>query len=166
MTRDDAHDPRAIANKILELCDREGRPLTIMKLIKLAYLADGWSMALRGTPLASQDPQAWQYGPVYPPIYSAFKRFGASKITAPATIFGTDAPYCEEFTSEEEALIKQVIESYGKFHPFQLSEIMHRAGTPWDQTIKSQGQYAEIPASVMAEHFKALAKQRGIALAH
>jgi uncharacterized phage-associated protein len=163
MNRQDAHDPLAVANKVLELCDEARRPVTIMKLIKLVYLADGWSMALRGEPLVSQAPQAWQHGPVYPTIYRALNHFGSARITAPATIPGTDIPVAEEFSEDELALMRQVISSYGKYHAFSLSEIMHRDGTPWSETIKSRGKYAEIPLNVIADHFRKIRDERRVA---
>lgn len=165
MKREHAHDPRAIANKILEICEAEGLHVTIMKLLKLVYLADGWSMALRDRPLSSEPPQAWQYGPVYPTVYKAFNKFGSSRITAPATQPGTDIPVAEEFSTDELALLKQVVDSYGKFHAFQLSEIMHRDGTPWSRTFNSRGRYAEIPVEFISQHFKGLRQERGVAAA-
>ena len=163
MERKDAHDPRAIANKILEVCEREGRSITLMQLIKLVYLADGWSMALQGRPLSKHNPQAWQYGPVYPTVYKAFKKFGRQKITGRAEDRVTGVEVSESFSQSEEELIKAVVDSYGRFHAFQLSEIMHRPGTPWTQTINDNGQYAEIPLMVMAAHFAQLKKQREVA---
>jgi len=164
MTRDNAHDPRAIANRILEICNKQGRKVTLMQLIKLVYLADGWSTALRGKPMSALAPQAWQYGPVYPTVYKAFKRFGSGNVTEKAQVRGTDIAISEQFSADEDALMRQVVDSYGKYHAFRLSEIMHREGTPWDQTIKSDGLYAEIPLEVIAEHFREIASQREVGI--
>jgi uncharacterized phage-associated protein len=162
MTRDGAHDPRAIANKILEICEAEGIRVTLMQLIKLVYLADGWSLALRDTPLSKQNPQAWQFGPVYPTVYKAFKRFGSRAITEPAEDKASGVVISEDFSEDETKLIKQVVDSYGRMHAFRLSDIMHQAGTPWTTTVEKNGHYAEIPIQTIAEHFKALGDQRGV----
>jgi uncharacterized phage-associated protein len=164
MTREGAHDPRAIANKILEICKAKGIRVTLMQLIKLVYLADGWSVALRNEPLSKHNPQAWQYGPVYPTVYKAFKRFGSGAITEPARDSATDVEIAEPFSDDELALLEQVVDSYGRMHAFRLSEIMHRAGTPWTTTVSESGHYAEIPLGIIAEHFKALREQQDIAV--
>lgn len=162
MKRDNAHDPKAIANQILRICDRLDQKVTLMQLIKLVYLADGWSTALRNRPMSKLGPQAWQYGPVYPTVYKAFKRFGSGQITDKAKVQGTEIEISEEFTPDEDALLLQIVESYGRHHAFRLSEIMHREGTPWAQTVKNQGMYAEIPLDIMAKHFSELRAQRGV----
>lgn len=160
ITRDGAHDPRAIANKILDICNARGKSLTLMQLIKLVYLADGWSMALRKTPMSKHNPQAWQYGPVYPTVYKAFKKFGNQPITDAAKINGSDIPIEEDFTADEVELITAVIDAYGNYHAFQLSNIMHKPGTPWTETFNSSGSYSEIPVQLMADHFEQIAKER------
>lgn len=162
MTRDHAHDPRAIANKIYAMMRAEGRSVTLMQIIKLVYLADGWSLALRGQPMAKHSPQAWQYGPVFPTVYKAFKRFGSQPISEPAVDPRSGVEVSEEFSDDEVALLKQVVESYGALHAFRLSEIMHKPGTPWTETFNKSGPYAEIPLELIAKHFAELRDERGI----
>ena len=159
MKRDDAHDPRAIANKILEIRQETGEPMTLMQLIKLVYIADGWSMALRGKPLSKHNPQAWQYGPVYPTAYTAFKQFGARPITAPAYVKGTNVPFEEEFSTEEEELLRAVVNSYGKLSAFALSNLTHQPDTPWSKAFE-KGAYTEINAEEMRSHFEGLREKR------
>jgi uncharacterized phage-associated protein len=162
MTREGGHDPRAIANKILDICEAKGIRVTLMQLIKLVYLADGWSLALRNEPLSKHNPQAWQYGPVYPTVYKSFKRFGSSAIVEHAADPATGVEIAEPFSEDELALLEQVVDSYGRLHAFRLSEIMHRAGTPWTTTVNESGVYAEIPLAIIAEHFKALRNERAV----
>lgn len=162
MTRDHAHDPRAIANQILRMMHAEGKSVTLMQIIKLVYLADGWSLALRGKALSKHSPQAWQYGPVFPVVYKSFKRFGSSKIDAPALDPVTGVEVSERFEEDELAVIKQVVDSYGKYHAFVLSEIMHKPNTPWTTTFEKSGAYAEIPIQLIAEHFSQLRDDRGV----
>ena len=160
MTADGAHDPRAIANKILAIRKEQiAEPLTLMQLIKLVYIADGWSMALRGKALSRQAPQAWQYGPVYPTVYSAFKRFGSKPITEPAYVKGTEIPYVESFTPDEEQLLEAVVKGYGKLSAFQLSRLTHQPDTPWSEAYE-RGIYSEISREKMQSHFSGLKAKR------
>lgn len=155
MTRDYAHDPRAIANKILDIRSETGEPLTIMQLIKLAYIADGWSLALLGKPLANEQPEAWQYGPVFRSIYSAFSGIGARPVTGKACIRGTTIPISEEFSPEEEAVLRMVVKSYGKLSAFALSDLTHQPGTPWSKAYE-KGLYTSIDTEEMRRHYKSL----------
>ena len=75
------HDERAIANKMLQLANANDLALTSMQLLKLVYLAHGWSIVLFDRPIISASPQAWQYGPVYPRIYKSIKKSGSSAVT-------------------------------------------------------------------------------------
>ncbi|WP_294196735.1 type II toxin-antitoxin system antitoxin SocA domain-containing protein [uncultured Sphingomonas sp.] len=159
MNRTNAHDPRAIANRLLELRGEGQTPLTVMQLIKLVYIADGWAMTLIGRPLAKADPQAWQYGPVYPELYRAFKRFGPNPVTAPATIAGSDVAYRESFDAEEEGVLRAVLDTYGKLSAFKLSDLTHQPGTPWSKAYDN-GVYSPIPLGDIKAHFDDLKASR------
>ena len=159
MTRDDAHDPRAIANKILDIRAATGKPLTIMQLIKLVSIADGWSIALLGKPLSKEAPQAWQYGPVYPAVYRAFSGLGARPVENRAYVRGTTVALSEEFTTDEENLLEKVVGSYGKLSAYQLSNLTHQPNTPW-RTAYDKGAYTEINTAEMEAHFHSLKATR------
>lgn len=151
------HDPRAVANAILAKAKKRGLPLTLMQLIKLVYLSHGWSLAMLGQKLTKTSPQAWQYGPVYPEVYSAFKAFGSGPITDFARSKQTGALYAEDMENEENELIDAVIDTYGHLHAFQLSNIMHKPGTPWTVTFGGgAGAYSEIPDEIIKEHYEGL----------
>ena len=58
-------DPKAVANKFLELGERDGvSDITPMKLLKLVYIAHGWHLALSEgkKPLVNEASEAWKYG--------------------------------------------------------------------------------------------------------
>ncbi len=153
-----AHDARAVANEFLAIAKERGKKLTLMQLIKLVYLAQGWSLALRDRSLVEGNAQAWQYGPVYPEIYSAFKKFGSAPITQPAQSRQSGAVYAEEFDREEFDLLEAVFNAYGDMHAFQLSNMMHKPGTPWTITFDASGPYSEIRDELIKEHFNDLKK--------
>ena len=46
------------ARKIHEIAQNEGRPVTPLELIKLTYLAHGWSLAFRGRGLVREAAEA------------------------------------------------------------------------------------------------------------
>jgi uncharacterized phage-associated protein len=159
MIRNSAHDPRAIANRILDIRSETGEPITIMQLIKLAYIADGWSLALLNKPLANEAPEAWQYGPVFRTVYNAFSGIGARPIANRAYVRGTDLPYTEDFSEQEDALLRMVVKSYGKLSAYALSNLTHQAGTPWSKAFEN-GVYSPIDTEEMRSHFIALKDKR------
>ena len=159
MDRSTAHDPRAIANLILDMREDGGKPLTIMQLIKLIYIADGWSIVLLGHPLSKEAPKAWQYGPVYPTVYRAFSGAGARPVSARAVVKGTAIPLAEDFSEEESNLIKMVVDSYGKLSAFALSNLTHQQDTPWSRAY-DKGIYTDISLADIQEHYESLKETR------
>lgn len=71
-----------IANKLLHRAwmDESSELLSNMKLQKLLYYQQGFHLAYFGTPLFNEDIVAWQYGPVVPEVYEAYKSFGRAGI--------------------------------------------------------------------------------------
>lgn len=159
-----SQDARAIANYILEIAPNYNIPsLTVMQLLKLVYLAHGWSLAFGNTPLVIQAPQAWQYGPVYPHIYKSLSRYGGAPIGNPITDKNTGFPFSpDELTRKQKGIIDAVLRSYGKMHAFELSGITHKNNSPWDITMKKEGIYKEIPITLMKSYFSTLARERHI----
>jgi uncharacterized phage-associated protein len=151
------HDPRALANAILAKAATRGLSLTLMQILKLVYLSHGWSLAMLNRPLSKVPAQAWQYGPVHPQVYSAFKQFGSGPITGPARSRQTGEVYAEELAQDESELIDAVLDTYGHFHAFQLSNMMHKPGTPWAHIFAGgSGAYNDIPDELIKNHYDGL----------
>ncbi|WGI22422.1 type II toxin-antitoxin system antitoxin SocA domain-containing protein [Amylibacter sp. IMCC11727] len=154
-------DSRVIANRILDIAEQRNIRLTMMQLLKLVYIAHGWWLTYSGgQPLTSDKPQAWQYGPVHPLVYNAFRRFGATAITERARDPETGFAYSDEITSDIDSILGSVVDSYGKLHAYRLSDMTHQVGTPWDQASKKWGNYAPITDASIKEHFDELRRQR------
>lgn len=156
------YDSRAVANAILHYANETGKKLTPMQLIKLVYVANGWSLALLSRPLISEQIQAWQYGPVIPNVYRAFNRYGSAPITDYAVDGLSSLEYTAELEEDEKRLIKAVVNSYGHMHAFQLSNKMHEPGTPWTKTYNESGPYSIISPNLIKEHFLELKSQRSV----
>ena len=73
------YKPKDIADYFL-LKGADDANMTPMKLIKLVYIAHGWSLGLYNKTLINEQPQAWKFGPVIPSLYDEFKEFGNKKI--------------------------------------------------------------------------------------
>lgn len=147
------YDARAVANEILKYARQSGKNLTVMQLIKLVYVANGWSLALLDRPLFEDQIQAWRYGPVIPNVYRAFNRFGSAPITQPAINEFTNLEYSADFEPKARRLIHYVVDAYGDLHAFELSRRMHASGTPWTETMSRLGPYSVIQPSLIKKHF-------------
>jgi uncharacterized phage-associated protein len=158
-----------IANEFLRLPGAQGK-LTQMQLQKLAYLANGWNLAINGEPLISEPVEAWDYGPVYRDLYDHTKFFG--KAPLPRLITAADdeaarffmsgpAPSAYEapLTERERAVVSHVARRYGSLSGAQLSAMTHQRGTPWFETYTKSGRSQLIPIDLIKAHYDQLAER-------
>jgi len=102
---------------------------------------------MQEAPLFSNRIEAWQYGPVIPEVYNAFRTQGIN-VSGPVS-----AP-TKEITPEDESLLEQVYTIYGSLSAFQLSNLTHVPGGPWDIATKTGGNYALIHDDLIKQHYK------------
>jgi len=123
----------AVANYFIAKAQSEGRPITPMQLIKLVYIAHGWTLGLYDRPLIGEDVQAWQYGPVIPSIYHEFKHYGRNPISQQKAIATDQGELFIPTVNDRHAcrVLDRVWEVYGHLSGLQLSSITHQPGTPW-----------------------------------
>lgn len=145
-----------VANWILASIDREaGDSITHLKLQKLIYYAQAWSLAIRNRPLFREDFQAWAHGPVVESVYREFREFGWDAIPAPESV--------PEFDAETEELLSDVLEVYGDFSAKHLEQMTH-AERPW---VDARGNLppearsnAIIPKEAMAKYYRELLERQ------
>ncbi|MCG7980284.1 MAG: DUF4065 domain-containing protein [Candidatus Thiodiazotropha endolucinida] len=141
-----------VANWFLSEIDRDaGDSITHLKLQKLAYYAQAWSLALREEPLFEEDFRAWAHGPVATSIYTNFKDYGWLALPAP-----DDAPVFEEETEE---LLSEILKVYGQYSAKVLEDMTHNED-PW---INARGDLppearssAVIPKEEIATYYREL----------
>lgn len=105
------------------ILDKQGR-MTTMKLQKLCYYCQAWSMAWEEIPLIEENFEAWANGPVCPELYQLHK--GKYVISSE----DIDADYAGAFNDDQLDTIGKVLEYYGDKEPFWLSELTHKE-YPW-----------------------------------
>ena len=143
-----AHDAREIANWFVKRAARDGRTLSIMHLLKLIYVAHGWFLETRDKPLISNKIEAWQYGPVIPDVYHAFRSKGID-------VRAVHPEFSVPSDSDTSEFLEEIYGIYGNMPAFHLSDITHVANGPWERASREGGYYAEIPDSLIAEHYRA-----------
>ena len=155
----------AIANQFFPLAQRAGNPLTNMRIQKLVFIAHGWSLAINDQPLTIDDPEAWDYGPVYRDLYKSLRDYGSNYITRPILYsdylqFADNNEAVAPVTQQEQQLITAVWENYGHFRAFQLSALTHVEGSPWSRAY-AEGQNTVIGRQGIREFFLRVALERG-----
>ena len=136
-----------IANRILDMADGKGIGLTMMQLHKLVYFAHGWHLAVYGRPLTSDLPEVWRFGPVYPAVYTAFKRSGEEHIKGRAQITATGT------TAKTDEVLESVVDSLGDVSDFKLTKMTHVKGSPWYETMIGSGFFREIQNDTIKSYF-------------
>ena len=113
------------ARYLIHLAASEEEPdfLTHLRLQKLLYYAQGWSLAMRNRALFDEKIEAWAHGPVVPVVYREFKSNGDSPIN-PALV-----PPAENLTPDEKAFLESLWSGYKKYSASSLREMTHQHST-------------------------------------
>lgn len=115
---------REVVDFFIMKSKEEGQPLTNKKLQKLIYYAQAWNLVFNGEKLFDESIEAWIHGPVIPPVYRAYKKYGAGAITE-------DVEFDKNlFTKDELSVLDDVWSAYGKFDGDYL-EILTHSEDPW-----------------------------------
>ena len=142
------YDSRQIANYFIRLKrTHDGQGPSITQLVKLVYLAHGWTLALHDRPLINDQVEAWRHGPVIRTVYHAFRPYGTSDLQ-PVSI------YEDPLEPEIKDLLDRVYEMYKHLTPVQLTKLVHLEGGPWCQSYQGENTYTIIEDSLIAEHYR------------
>lgn len=113
-----------VANWFICNIDREsGDSITHLKLQKMLYYAQAWSLVIIEKPLFNDEFEAWSHGPVLPNIYEKYKEHGYDTI-----------PICDcndnIIDSRIINLLLEVKSIYGEMSAKSLEELTHHE-SPW-----------------------------------
>jgi uncharacterized phage-associated protein len=114
-----------IADWFLCTIDREaGDSLTHLKLQKLVYYAQAWTLAIFDRPLFDEDFEAWVHGPALPSLFRRFK--GASWESLPIP------KRCPKLDMQSEELLNDILTIYGQHSAKYLESLTHQE-LPWQE---------------------------------
>ena len=142
-----AYDAKQIANWFITHAASKNRTVSITQLLKLVYISHGWYLAIYSAPLIKNQVQAWQYGPVIPVIYVAFRRQGIDSMKVVPIV-------AKLLMTKDETLLKQIYEIYGEMPSYQLADLIKKHGSPWDLTIRIAGNYSIILDDIIKDYYK------------
>ena len=115
-------------------------PMSHLKLQKLVYYCDAYSLAYFGKPLITDDFEAWVHGPVCRRLYDSLKDKSKLYSDVAYTFDGVDVD--KEFnslTSDQQSLITDVLNQLSSWSSFELEASTHQEA-PWKNARKGYGE--------------------------
>lgn len=143
----------AVANELIRLGKSEGVYFTPMQLLKLVYIAHGWSYGFFDKPLIKDRIEAWKYGPVIPELYSSIKKYGGNRIDEPIANSWWNREK-DNLIDEQQKVILFTFKKYAHLTGTQLSTLTHQPNTPWSNTFSYDSWGDEIPVSEIHSYYK------------
>lgn len=106
--------------------DRDaGDTMSALKLQKLVYYAQAWSLVLRDKPLFSENIEAWPHGPVVYDVWNNYREYKHTAIPEPEV--------CDlNFSEDEIEVLEEVWNTYGELSARQLENLTH-SEQPWQE---------------------------------
>lgn len=143
----------SVAKELLRLSfeGEVAEPLTQLRLQKLLYYAQAWSLVTRESELFPEQLQAWQHGPVVPEVYRALPRDQGNRQIAPETFAASP-----DLDADETRFVGRVWEAYKGFTAYELVRMTHEE-LPWLQTRGGRSEAShcedEIPVGAIEAYF-------------
>ena len=130
--------------------------MTAMKLQKLVYYSQAWSLVWDETPLFSEKIQAWKNGPVTQELYDWHK--GLFLVSDDDRL---SSKCNNDLTGTQRETIDKVLDGYSKYTAQALSDITHKED-PWrlaNATCEQPDMCdAEITLASMHEYYSGIAE--------
>ena len=127
----------------------DDRTMTGLKLQKLLYYAQAWSLVWDGEPLFQEKIEAWPSGPVVREVYCGYFEVGSPW---PGAQPG-------RLCAPQRETVDRVLDSYGS-KPTRLLKDLTRHEKPWQEARAKPGNghrgYSEISLASMAEYYGSL----------
>ncbi|MBI2853306.1 MAG: SocA family protein [Chloroflexi bacterium] len=121
-----------------------GELITNLKLQKLCYYAQGFSLAIRNEPLFADRIEAWKHGPVIPSLWQEYRDYEYRPIDVPE-----DVDF-DLYNQDTKDLLDEVYNVYGQFSAWKLRDMSHEE-PPW-----REANGGEISIESMKKYFKTL----------
>lgn len=132
------------------LCKKSNWSLSNLQLQKLLYIGHMFHLGKEGTPLISEEFEAWDYGPVQPNLYHEVKVYGAAPVKNlfhPAKDLSAD--------SSEKAILDNVYDQLSHRSSAWLVTVTHWDKGAWSKYYKPGSKGVRIPNSEIVNEFQA-----------
>lgn len=142
----------ASAHDVAAYILKQHGPMTAMKLQKLVYYSQAWSLVWDDEPLFDECIEAWANGPVVPALYALHRGMFRVEAWPPGNL--------EALQEHQRDTIDRVLDYYGRLAPHELSDLTHKE-PPWAEARAglppgTRGKNL-ITIAAMAEYYGSLA---------
>lgn len=145
----------AVANYFISKSLKERADITMLKLLKMVYIANGYSLVYCQRPITSRFDrvEAWRLGPVIPSIYHSFKHNKNNAIKELSYIFKDNDFVLTEVEDKELMRVLDIVwDKYKNVCITDLINEVHQEGTPWSR-LYCEGKNIEIPNQMTKAYY-------------
>lgn len=122
-----------------------GEPLVSIKLQKLSYYAQAWSLVWTEEPMFQEEFRAETHGARNPELFAFYK--GRFKIKSSSNHYN--------ITKTQKEIVEKVLDFYGKYTSIQLCDL-NRNEEPWVKAVERGGYGSIISLADMHEYYSGL----------
>lgn len=128
--------------------------ITHLKLQKLLYFAQGVFLSMNnGNKLFSEKIMAWEHGPVVEEVYFNYKDNGRNFIDLISNEENDKIIEKIENDSNTSNILNMVYSNFAIYTAWQLRDMTHEPGGPWDVTVQKEGLNHEIKPALIKDYF-------------
>lgn len=143
-----------IARYIINYSNEKEYLCSNLKLQKLMYFVQAYSLITTNRPLFEEPIEAWDFGPVVPAVYHEFKRFGAGSVPFIKQYYVDYQAYGynpDLIDKKSRRLIESVVNHFKDYSSTDLVQLTHNQA-PWTDNYKPDCQNT-IPLSSIQTYF-------------
>ena len=122
------YQARDIAEYIIYREASQGRTVSNLRLQKLLYFVQAQFIVQKDAPCFTERMEAWDFGPVVPEVYRAYKFYGSNAIPYSKTNFN--------ISKTDMMLIDIMLDHCGQYSTSTLVDMTH-AQTPWKSAYQN-----------------------------
>lgn len=137
-----------IARYIIERCSSTNIAISNLKLQKILYFVQAEFLVAKSQPCFAEKIEAWDFGPVVPDVYYAYRMFGSANIPCVGR-----SGVSQIISSRDKELLDGVIDACSKYSASALVEITHNQD-PWTDAYKKPGFNNEITTESIKAYFR------------
>ena len=139
-----------IASFIVKHCAASNYFINLTKLQKLLYCCYGVMLAAFDERICTEQPRAWDHGPVFPRVYNITSKNRDGFVQY---LIEYKDKCANVLSNNELDLLKKVIDAYAKYSAGRLVEWSHLPDSPWSYTINKYGKFSPMDDSVIKKYF-------------
>ncbi len=137
-----------------------GDTISNLKIQKMLYYAQAYSLLFREKPLFDERIEAWKHGPVVKEVYNEFKRYGVNSIS-----FDEINDFSTDLIGSDEEILNLLIFIFNKYGSMSASYLSNKTHEeePWKKTF-NENLRNEITQETILKFFKEENKKEALRL--